>query len=216
VCVRVCVSVGVRRLHWSILPLLSFCHCSRLLDPLVTQVLLDLGARFADDDEISNAFVVGAYTLFTHLQTNALLPENKVKELLRRLTDGNVFAIVFRLLRAHALHFEAQHTVFTLLFLLLQFPNMEAHAVSFLLSRLEPPPASTTTASSVAATTTTTATSSACASAAAEPNPTNLAAATLLPSGAVEESHGTQSHTPFVFLVVVAFVLHIFVFFYMY
>jgi hypothetical protein len=56
-----------------------------------------------------------------------------------RLIDGNVVPLVFRLMRAHLLHDDALHHIFTLVFLLMQHPPLELEVMRFLLAEAPEP-----------------------------------------------------------------------------
>ena len=56
-----------------------------------------------------------------------------------RLIDGDAVPLVFRLMRAHLLHDDALHHVFTLVFLLMQHPPLELEVMRFLLAEAPEP-----------------------------------------------------------------------------
>jgi hypothetical protein len=54
-----------------------------LLDPEITDIMLDLGARFAEDDEISQAFVMCVYQLLQNMAANPHFPQAKITFILQ-------------------------------------------------------------------------------------------------------------------------------------
>lgn len=69
---------------------------------------------------IFQALVLSLYTILSTIQATPAFPTHVKATLMKRLSQKNVLPLLCRMMRAHALHFEAQHTIFTLIFLLLQ------------------------------------------------------------------------------------------------
>jgi hypothetical protein len=120
-----------------------------LKDDTLIRGLVEIGARFGDDDECGNMFIMALFTLVTSIQTNGPQDPEVIEAFDNRLKHANMAQVVYRMLRAHALHDEALHSVFTLLFQLFQYPAMESSMLSNVLSTAATPEMARSTSATV-------------------------------------------------------------------